>query len=338
MSVQVYDLLLDKHIEKEDIHKIAIECGFKKIEDGREDIYLWEGLEYESTKGCYFTFDYNVNLSDCINKTDIYKTLCRTLTNQGSSYADQSKQFEIIKAMQDLYGGKVYDPNNNSWGLRENEIPSQLSKTEIACGIEYVHFSVDLSRIDNESIKEVDLSKKWLWIDTSLNRYEYPESLKHNNRLVIDLITIFETFLKGFFTKYLETNENAYTNFITDFKTDKELSNEQIFERHLRKHNFQNLDSANKAYRKYLNFNLKQEVLNNIKVVYGKEVTTIGFLLNELLNIRHNKIHEGIYSSDLNKEKTMHYRDLIERFGDSFIEKFMETHNLRLLIERELGY
>ncbi|PFJ40189.1 hypothetical protein COJ00_27045 [Priestia megaterium] len=338
MSALTYYLLLDTYIEKEEIDKIATEYGFKKIDErGKEHIYLWKGIEYESLKGCHFSFGYDVNLSDDINNTHTYKTVCGTTTVLGRSYVDQNKQFEIIKAIQDLYGGKVYDPNNNSWGLRENEMPPQLSKTEIACGIENVHFSVDLSRINNHLIQEVDISKKWLWRDAVLNRYEYPESLKNNNRLVIDLITIFETFLKGFFTKYLKTNEGAYTNFITDFKTDKELSDEQMFEKHLRRHNFQNLDSANKAYKKYLNFNLKQEVLNT-QVISGGEVKTIGFLLNELLNIRHKKIHEGIYSSDLNKEKTILYRDLVKIFGNTFIEKFMKTHNLRLLIEIELGY
>ncbi|MED4136002.1 hypothetical protein P4668_26875 [Priestia megaterium] len=337
MSVQTYYLLLDKHIKKEEIHKITTEYNFEKIDErGKEHIYSWKGPEYVSTRGCYFSFTYDVNLSDDANKTDIYKTLCATSTVRGCSYADRDKQINIMKAIRDLYGGKIYDPNQNTWGIRENEIP-QLSKTEIACGIQYVYFCVDLSnKANNSLIKEVDTRE--IWFDVSLNRYEYPQSLVDNNKTVVLLITIFETFLKSFFRKYLETNKDAYQNFIVDYKPKEEISNEEdIFEAHLRKYTFQNLDSANKAYKKYLNFNLKQEVLN-IEIIPTKKDTKIGFLLTQLLSIRHKKIHEDIYSLDLTKEKTIQYRNLIRIFGENFIGKFMKNHNLKLLIERELEY
>ena len=334
MSAQTYYLLLDKYIEKEEIHKIAIGCDFKKEEGpynhyGRQDLYSWEGPKYESIRGCYFSYGYDVDLSDHAKETDFYKTLCATSTRLGCSYADRNKQIEIIKTIQDLYGGKVYDPNRNAWGLRENIIP-QLSKTEIACGMVYVNFKVELYKA-RYSIEKVDTRQ--IFLDVSLDRYELPRSLHSNNRLLTQFVSIFETFLKEFFVKYLETNDKAYENF-TSFPK-KELRNEVK-----KSCSFQNLNpnynkSAIKVYKKFLNFDLKKEVLD---INYKNETITILLLLKEILDIRHKIVHETEYNKHLTKEKMMEYSMLIEKFGEVFIHKFQEKHNLKLLIENEIGY
>ncbi|MGG3197638.1 HEPN domain-containing protein [Priestia aryabhattai] len=337
METQTYILLLDKTVEAEKINQIAIQHNFKKDEE-RENFYFWKGQEYKSIKGCYFSFGHNFNLSNFTDETVPYDMICATSTEPGCSYDDREKQIKIMETIQNLYGGKIYDPNENSWGIRGNTLP-KLSKTEIACGIEYVEFRIDLNEEIN-SIQEVDLSKTYF--DWSTKKSIYPRSLIDNHSIVTQLVTLFETFLKNFFKKYLQTNKSAYEKFIADYvpkrdiKPRKKLTHEQKFKYHLRQYTFQNLKSVQTAYEKYLNYNL-EEVLN-VELIHRGEITTIGKALRPILNKRHGKIHENVYDLELNKEKTKQYCDVIKTFCSTFIDKFMEKNNYKLLIEYELGY
>ncbi|MGE1198144.1 hypothetical protein ACQJ18_26000 [Priestia megaterium] len=334
MSGHTYFLLLDQHVEKDELHKITIENDFKEYKNQRqENSYLWKGEKYETTRGCYFSFGHNAFIEGADKK---YKTVCAASVIGGASYADVKKQFSIIESIKNVYGGEIFDPINNSWGFRENEIPPKLSKTEIACGIVYVRFKVRVSRKAADYLIE-EVNPNHIWFDFSIDMYDYPDSLVNNNKIMNELITTFEVFLKNFFKKYLETNKSAYEKFVIDCKSEKQLNDNEKFETHMKKYSFQNLKDLNKVYKKYIDFNLKQEVLN-IEMVPGKEDTKIGYILGELLKNRHSKSHDDIHNTELTKAKVIEYRTVMETFGREFIGKFMERKNLKLLIEYELGY
>lgn len=331
---QTYVLLIEQAIEPQEINQIVIKHNFKK-DKKQEDLYVWKGQEYKSIKGCYFCINNNFNLSNFTDEEIKYKTVCMSSTPPGSSYDDLEKQINIMKDIQNIYGGKIYDPNENSWGLRENVLP-KLSRTEIACGMEYVEFRVDLNT-EMYSVKEVDINQAYF--DSSIRKYTYPRTLIDNHNIITQLITLVETFFENFFEKYLKTNDVAYNEFVSDYVNEDKtirLVPQQKFKYHLQQYTFQNLNHIQRAYKKYINFDLK-EVLDT-ELIFNEQTTTIEKIVRPILYTRHKKIHRNIYDLKLNKEKTLQHCKAIEIFIHTFINKIMESHNYKLLIEYELDY
>ncbi|MFS8602503.1 hypothetical protein LRO89_07840 [Priestia megaterium] len=331
---QTYVLLLNKTVEPNKINEIITRHDFRK-DKTQDNVYVWKGQEYTSIKGCYFCINNNFNLSSYTDEKVAYKMACMSSTPRGHSYDDLEKQINVLKDIQSIYGGQIYDPNENSWGIRENNLP-KLSRTEIAWGMEYVDFKVDLNE-EMHSIKEVDMNQ--VYFDSSIKKYTYPRALIDNHNIINQLITLVEKFFKSLFVKYLKTNQSAYNKFVSDY-VDKDrtrkLAPQQKFNYHLRDYTFQNLNHIQTAYKKYINFDFKK-VLDEKLMLQGQALT-IEEIIKPILYTRHKKIHENIYDLKLNRAKTLQHCIAIETFISTFIEKVMESHNYNLLIEYELMY
>ncbi|MFE4118578.1 HEPN domain-containing protein [Priestia sp. YIM B13448] len=338
MSVEL-NLLLEAYIEKEDIEKVILELGFKE-DDKHENSYLWYDEGFLSTRGCWFSFNYQD--SYCINEEkqqykDI-KTLCGTSTNAGRSYYDLEMQLEVIRKLQSKFGGIIHNPDDDEYGVFENCLP-QLSKTEMACGIAYLHFINNLHKVKT-LIEEVDMEK--VKRDGKFGTLMFNVPLLRNNTLVPFCLSVLETFLRQFFTRFLQTNEEAMNEI---FKQKEQLNysvvqellkgEKSIIDIELEKYSFQSFKSANKAYVKYLGIDLYKDVLRNTLLYDGKETTIIS-VLTELIEKRHRIIHEAALEDDLGQEKMDKYYFFLKAFGEVFINTVMEKRKLRLLINEEL--
>lgn len=133
MSVDI-EILIDEHLDKRDIEEILYSFGFKKEES--ENAYLWFDNDYISTRGCHFGFAYDVE-SFYGDDSKIIKTMCSTTTYSGRSYNDFQMQIDVIKKLEEVFGGTVY--SDGEIGYFENNI-TNLSRTEIACGYAYITF------------------------------------------------------------------------------------------------------------------------------------------------------------------------------------------------------
>lgn len=340
--------MIDKYIECKEIHTILMDFGFKrKFEEDNE--YHWFNKDYISTKGCRFSFGYN--LEDVASPYEIKrkyifleegtKTICKVSTAAGCSYADLHMHNEVVKKIHQEFEGSIYNFDNCNIGESayiQNTLP-QLDRTEIACGVTYSHFLKSLKMIET-LIEDVN-PRLWYNEDNFYYKSIHNIPLLRNNVLVPFFISVLETFLKTFLTRYLETNENAFNRifsqknnlsysvveeFLGEEKTDVNLE--------LRRYSFQNFKSANKAYKDYLDFDLF-ELLHQI-VIYEGEESTIIAVLNELISTRHEIIHEANIKTELDKRKMKKYHYFLDVFGSLFIKTFMKKYKLRLLLEEEL--
>ncbi|PFO03748.1 hypothetical protein COJ85_13985 [Bacillus sp. AFS076308] len=336
MSIEL-KLLVDKYIDKEDIEQIIFNLGFKKNEIRGN--YLWHNSDYVSTRGCWFDFQFDVEvfISAEPELHKVYKTVLSTKTYSGRSFSDIEMQMEVLRKIQEKYGGDVFDPDELEFGFFENDLPN-LSRTEIGCGLAYMHFTHNLYKA-KLLIEDVDLEeiKGKLALGFPILNIE----LLRNNTLLPFFVSVLETFLKLFFMRYLETNDEAVNKIFSKkdklpYSTVKDLisGEKTIIDIEMEEYSFQNFNSANRGYKNYLNFDLFK-VLSN-KIIYNENEETIASVLQEMINRRHEIIHEAKLEYHLDKSTMDKYYYFLEKFGEIFITEFMKKHKLRLLIDDEL--
>lgn len=98
--------------------------------------------------------------------------------------------------------------------------------------------------------------------------------------------------------------------------------------------NFQNLSSAHEGYKKYIGIDLFS-ILNKDIEYEGVSLTFRG-VLSEIIEIRHEFIHEGVLNTKLGSKKMKKYIYFMKEFGSKFIEEFNYKKNLRLDLEELL--
>lgn len=335
MSIDLY-LLIKTYIDKRDIERILYEFNFKRDADV-ENTYFWFNDDYLSTRGCWFGIDYDVDVCIGENEEIQVSTLCSTNTKAGRSYHDVEMQIEVLRRIQNEFGGDIYNPDEGEWGFFENDLPN-LSRTEIACGLAYLHYQQNLYKVEMliEDFDEKEIEK---WDKLGIPIFD--KSLLRNNILVPFCVSVLETFLKMFFQRYLQTNEEAVNKIFK--KKDKLpynvvrelLSGEKtIIDLELEEYSFQNFNSTNRAFKHYLNFDLFS-VLRQTEKFENKEISIIS-VLTELIEIRHKIIHEAVLDYRLSKKQMEKYHHFLDLFGEQFIKSFMEKHKLRLLLDEEL--
>lgn len=336
MSIEL-SLLVEEYIDREDIERVIFDLGFNKSETYND--YIWFNTDYVSTRGCLFSFGYDVEvyISDEPEGSKVFNTVLNTKTYAGRSYGDIEMQMEALRKIQTKYGGDIFDPQECKYGFFDNDCPN-LSRTEIGCGLAYLHFTENLHKakllIEDVEAKAV---KENIKIDLSITYIQ----LLRNNTLLPFFVSVLETFLKLFFMRYLETNEEAVNKIFKKreklpYSTVKELlcGKITIIDIELEEYSFQNFDSANRGYKNYLNFDLYEVLRQRIK--YRENEETLASVLQEMINMRHEIIHEAKLEYNLNKTQMDKYCYFVEKFGEIFIDEFMKKHKLRLIIDDEL--
>ncbi|MGG0184862.1 HEPN domain-containing protein [Bacillus rhizoplanae] len=330
-------LMIEDYVEIENIEEILYKLDFvKKYEVGTR--YYWF-KEYESLLGCDIEIqrDIEVCVNDEPEEYKIFKTVCRTQTFPGCSFADLEMQNKVLKLIQANFGGMLFDIEDYQTDFIKNDLP-KFTKTEIACGLEYLNFVVNLKRV-GRLIEEVDE----VLIDVLAGNTKKPfdlildENLLRNNVLIPFCVSVLENFLKTFLKKYLETNKEARDRIYNQKETlpyseiKKLMSGEKsIVDIEINKFSFQRLHSVNSAYISYLDINLKKTVLSK-KFLYDGEEISILDVLNELITQRHQLIHEAKLAANLNKKEVEKYLYFLQNFGELFINEIMKKHNLKLI-------
>lgn len=332
MSVQL-ELLIDTYIDKRDIEDIIFSLGYSKSDNS----YLWHNDIYVSIRGCWFSFSYDVEIS--YEKEDrIVKTVCSTTTHAGRSYDDFQIQLDTIKKLEKAFGGIVY--NDGEEGYFENDIP-KLTRTEIACGYAYITFERNLASVEG-LIEEVDLEKIKFYEDSGIPLI-FEKNYIRNNILLPFFVSIMENLLKTITYRYIETNEEAQ-NLIYKKKDSKlpynivrELLNGEktIIDIEIEEYSFQNFNSANKAFERYLDINLFEDILSNQVSIEGKQTKLVS-VLSEMINYRHKLIHEAYLNNTLSKDKMNVYYSSLKQLGNFLVQCLKEKKNIRIELEKYL--
>lgn len=339
------ELWIDDYIDEEEIKALVYELGFEESEG--INVYSWYKREnFESLKGCGFTFGYDIEKGE--NKFVDFlgfseniqnvKTLCRSQTFAGRSYEDLEMQNEVIRRLQDKFGGNIYASTNGKSEFIRNYI-TKLTPTEKGGGVAYEKFQNNIVRA-MELIKDVDediISNEFL--------AERDENLLSNNILLPFIVTVFETFLKTFFKNFLITDKNAFSKASENIMDNRESLNPWILKELMdnkitiidvvvRGYSFQNIRSIKAAYNEYLDFNI-DDILNK-RISYKGKFISIRKVLAEVIDSRHKIIHEADMDKTLVREKLDKYAYFLVAFGEEFINKFSETKKLRLDIHNYL--
>jgi len=321
MSIDL-ELRIPKHIIKKEIEDVLIPMGWV-VNPKYENCYTWYHMDnYQSIRGVWLYLKYYSSEK----KTT---TTITTSTSAGRSYEDLFTQNNTLKILKKIYGGYIYNPQTGTRSYITNDIP-KLQASEKALGFVYSAFHDNLLKT---SIIIEDVPEQILLADSYIA--ELNKELLRNNMIVPFLVTTLETFLKYTFIRYLETNESARDqvfkkNDKIHFSKLKSLLEGQISISSLEteNYNFQNLISANEAFKKYLEIDLF-EILNTSKK-FNKRIVVLREVITKMLDSRHKFIHEGIIDYKLSRAEMEKYIFCLNSFGELFVDRLLILKNLRI--------
>lgn len=345
MSVEV--ILYTKTATKNGLIKFLHTCGFQKCRHFLDEMntnemlhFMWFGFEnYESTTGVEATILKASEESK--NKHNCSDWVLHTRTKASGSYEDKQKQNEIIRIARQQFGGTFY---NDWYGTNKYTNLADYSKfSPLEKGISIIasnsleklsqirdcitgyrnEVSETLANIKPVSIRAMLVSK-----DPSIILY---------NSLMPFLVSTIEYFFGQIFANYIKYNESS-RRLLTEEKIkldisdvlsilEKENSLEQIVTQY---YNFQNLNSINKAFSKYILIDVRA-TLSQKKKINGN-VVRILTKIEALLDARHRFVHELDIDYGLSKEKYLDYVLTVEKAIELTIQRFKKD-GLKIEIE-----
>jgi len=329
MSFDLY-LYCKKIIRKKKIDKVLKDLGFKFIKEGLYSWFVKKNLT--SFKGCRLSY----NKAD----HDYYvprgtKIIFTSTTSAARSHEDFEMQIKVIKTLKKEFGGSAYDPQEGRYAYPINTIP-KLSYREKLCGMSFLNFIDNIHTAHSLSSK---IPKKGKMRKSEyLYRYSSNTSILINNLVIVYLVAIFEAFLKDFFIKYVETSQKAKekiyqrTNKL-EFKEIKDLLEGSISLTQFltSKYTFQNLNSANAAYYDYVDVKLLD--IWNRRKKYKNKFFIVREVLEELIQKRHEIVHEYKLDYMMNKQKLDFFIIMMDKAADLFDNYFLNKRKIRLNLE-----
>lgn len=303
--------------------------------------YMWYSNDnYESSSGVEATV-YKVS-SEVRKEKKCSEWILHTRTRSTASYEDKQKQNLLIKKVRQQFGGSFYNdwygtnkyinlndykkfsPLEKGLSIIANNSLEKLSQIE-NCLIGYKNeFSENINNIQIESIRNLLITK-----DPSIILY---------NSLMPFLVSVLEYFYSQSFVQFIKYDENCKALLIDEkIKIgvpdvvkiiNKETSLEQII---METYNFQNLESINRAYKKYISIDIfsvlskKKKVNNNIFRILLK--------LQEILEARHKFVHELDINYNLTKKDYLNYISTVENVIKLTVDSFT-AKNLNITIEK----
>jgi len=333
MSIDLY-LRCKRSPNARAIEKIIFPLGWEKQEyfPGSKNLsYQWFHREnFESTRGCWLFLS---KPSD--DDPSDTKLVFHAYSNAGRSHEDVEAQNGVIKALRKAFEGSIYNPQEGKQSYLENDIP-KLSPSEKACGFTYIDFQHNLNRasmavsdISERTQKMMELSEWYATLDVGIVR---------NNTLLPFLIASLESFLKEFFIAYLETHPDVQKK-IYEKKSKIEYSElkklligeKTLAELEADNYTFQNLYSANNAYKNYIDVDIfkildkRKKVKNQSRVVRDVVV--------EMLDLRHRIIHAAYIDISLDRSRMERYVSYTRKAGELFVNTFLSEKSFRIDLE-----
>lgn len=302
--------------------------------------YKWYSSDnYESSSGVEATI-YKVS-PEVQAKYQCSEWILYTRTRCGGSYEDKQKQNDTIRKARQLFRGTFY---NDCYGTNTYINLSDFTKfTPLEKGISIIssnsieklnqirnclagyqnEVSDSLDNINIESLKKILKTK-----DPSVMLY---------NSLMPFLVAILEYFYGQCFADFIKYDTNARKLLVNeklkigvaDVITilQKQNSLEQII---TQEYNFQNLDSINKAYKKYLSIDI-MSILSKKKTV-NRRIIRVLVKIQEILDARHKFVHELGINYDLTRQVYLDYITTVECAILLTVESF-EQKGLKIEID-----
>ncbi|WP_044642718.1 hypothetical protein [Risungbinella massiliensis] len=109
---------------------------------------------------------------------------------------------------------------------------------------------------------------------------------------------------------------------------------EKLINKILEDYSFQNFNSTNKAFNKYMNIELF-DILRTEILLVGKQINLLS-ILRELIERRHKIIHEAALYGKLGTKTMNVYCRSLKRFALEFIRVFEEKNGIKLLKKNKM--
>jgi len=342
MSVEI--TLYTKKTTKTSLIKFLLENGFQKTKHFIEELnndntqyYIWYEFEnYQSSTGVEATIQ-KISTEEQNN----YKSsewILHTRTRSSGSFEDKQKQNEIIRIARKKFGGTFYNdwygtnkyinledypkfsPLEKSLSIISNNATDKIEKLKNCLKGYQNETSSLISNIEHDFIK-------------SLIKDNDPSIILYNS-LIPFLVSVIEYFFSQSFYNYLKYEPNC-RELITSEKIKIDISEALNLTYKIntiegivtKSYNFQNIESINRSYKKYLNIDIRS-VLSCKKKIDSKVVRVID-KLDEILNARHSFVHELDINYDINKELYFGYLKTIEIIIDLMLIEF-KTKGLKI--------
>lgn len=246
-----------------------------------------------------------------------------------ASWHDVKMLNDVLKNARKLFGGDIYgDYGKNRYApLWEDE------STPLSRGIKSIYEHVDsniravIYSIPEASIKTPENTEENTQMFEFLSLND-PSRVIYNG-LVPFAVSMFEYFFSQCFQILIKYDENAISkrenfNQKIDFQTAIELSknNKTIEEVIASNYTFQNLNQLNKAYKEWLNIDVRSILYKKKKV--GNSIKYLENRIAEIIQYRHGIVHHFSLDRTLTKEGYIDILKAIEKSIDEII-LFIET-------------
>lgn len=342
MSVEI--TLYTKKATKTSLSKFLLENGFQKTKHFIEELnnanalhYMWYEFEnFQSSSGVEATIQ-KISAEEQKNYQSSDWILL-TRTRSSGSFEDKQKQNEIIRIARKQFGGSFYNdwygtnkyinlddypkfsPLEKSLSIISNNATDKLEKLR-NCLEGYKNETSDMiSKIEHDFIK-------------SLVKGNDPSIVLYNSLLPF-LVSVIEYFFSQSLYSFLKYDSSCREN-ITNEKIKLDISevlniynNKSTIESIVTKsYNFQNIESINRAYKKYLNIDIRA-ILSSKKKVNSKIFRVIN-KLDEILSARHSFVHELDINYKINKDLYFGYLRTIEIIIELMLTEF-RNKNLKI--------
>jgi len=325
MSVEI--ILYTKKATKSSLTKFLVENGFQKTKHLIEELnnvnslhYIWYEFDnHQSSSGVEATIQKTSNEQQ--KKYQCSEWILHTRTRSSGSFEDKQKQNEIIRIARRQFGGSFFNdwygtnkyinlddypkstPLEKSLSIISNNAIDKLQQLR-NCLEGYQNETSDMiSKIEHDFIK-------------SLFRQNDPSIILYNS-LIPFLVSVIEYFFSQSFCSFLKYDPSCRELISTEkLKIDiSEVLNityniNTIEDIVTKSYNFQNVESINRAYKKYINIDIRS-VLSCKKKIDSKIFRVIN-KLDEILKARHSFVHELDLNYEINKELYFGYLKTIE--------------------------
>ncbi|EJS11810.1 hypothetical protein IKS_05155 [Bacillus cereus VDM062] len=324
MSITL-NLLTDRRVPVKTTMRILSKLGFEMKESG---IYYWFDDKFQSKRGCWLQVRHYEETSTRDLEGKRSKVIFESTTTEGRNYHDLEMQNKVIEKLQEVFGGVIYSPNDETCGFLKNDLP-ELTKTEIAFQATYWHFEQNLERC-KILIEDIDYGS----INNDYFSLTNDVSVINNNVLMLSMFSIFENFLKQIYTRCLDINEEAHDKIISQkgmpyAEIEQLVSGEKsIAEMEVDKYSLQNIESIINACEKYMNFNVEKEILRKSTPTYNGERFNLGDVLEEFIAIRNQLMYKADLNVRLAKYEISKYLFSLNDFAVKLVSSFLKNKDL----------
>jgi len=314
--------LYPKKASKKDLKKYLEDLGFTRCD------HFWDW-----PKGTlnYSWFDYNDFKSIDGVSADIYPASEDEIHITGNSWAlhvrnvysaswhDVKMLNNVLKGARKLFGGTIqgdYGTNRYAPLWDDDSTPISRGVSAIYNHVQQEIFAVKFA-LPNPSIKQLKRT------DEHFDDFvEYANSIDPSrviyNGLIPFAVSMFEYFFSQIFQiliaydKYALEKRNSHKQKL-DFSTLLEVSNKvKTIENVIAEnYTFQNLNQLNKAYKDWLNIDVKNILYKKKKV--GNRITFLENRISDIIQYRHGIVHHFSIDRSLTKEDYIHILEAVEK-------------------------